>query len=324
MNLLSTLAIPIIRLRLTARADAPLSLPTYAGSLLRGAFGHALLALSPLPHQDGLPRALHSTCPYCQIFATPPLPVHGLQKFSQMPPSYVIEPPAGGAQRLQAGQTFAFHLVLIGKTLGFLPTIILAWERALLIGLTRHKTPVTLLRVQYENGNTIWAADQRHVQIPVPLPTLPTAPLLNQQVALDFISPLRIQQQGKPARASTLDARTLLVTLARRWQLLLDMHLGDAAPQQDFLALAEQATSIQLSSKLRWFEWGRFSQRQQQEMKLGGLMGSLQLKGQLTPFSDLLHLGQWLHVGKNVSFGLGGYHLSALPSSNFPVSNSTP
>ena len=61
--------LPVARLRLTARAEAPLLLPAYAGSMLRGAFGHALLALSPLPHEDGKPCRLQATCPYCQLFA---------------------------------------------------------------------------------------------------------------------------------------------------------------------------------------------------------------------------------------------------------------
>ena len=50
-------------------------------------------------------------------------------------------------------------------------------------------------------------------------------------------------------------------------------------------------------------------QRQQQEMQLGGLLGSVQLQGDLAPFAQLLHLGQWLHVGKNATMGLGGYRL---------------
>jgi len=45
-------------------------------------------------------------------------------------------------------------------------------------------------------------------------------------------------------------------------------------------------------------------------MKLGGLLGQLHLQGDLAPFTQLLHLGQWLHVGKNASFGLGGYRLN--------------
>ena len=300
--------LPITRLHLTVRADAPLDLPPYAGSMLRGAFGHALLALAPLPHRDGQPCALHASCPYCQVFATPPLPAHSLQKFSAMPQPYVIEPPEGGAQRLQAGQTFTFGLVLIGKAHAHLPTLLQAWERALHTGLGVQQTPCTLLNVQGENSPKC-LLDKRN-PLSIQEQTLPATPALGQHATLHLTSPLRLQVQGKPAKAGQLTARQLLITLARRWQLLLDVHLGPAAPQQDFAQLVTQAEGIALDAQaLRWFDWGRFSQHQQQEMKFGGLMGHLHLQGDLAPFAELLHLGQWLHVGKNASFGLGGYQL---------------
>ncbi|WP_420177189.1 CRISPR system precrRNA processing endoribonuclease RAMP protein Cas6 [Kerstersia gyiorum] len=302
--------LPIARVRLTARAEAPLQLPVYTGSMLRGAFGHALLALSSLPHMQDQPCALQAVCPYCQIFATPPLPAHSLQKFSQMPHAYVIEPPFEGARSLQAGDTFRFSLVLIGKALGFLPTIVVAWERALRTGLNKQRVPCQLLTVTHENGNVLWTMQDRRIMPIANTTPLPPAQTLKQQATLHLASPLRLQKNGKPARSHTLDARTLLITLARRWQLLLDIHLGSSAPQQDFSTLAALATTIQLEAEnLRWFDWGRFSQRQQKEMKFGGLMGTLSLHGNLQPFSELLHIGQWLHVGKNTSFGLGGYRI---------------
>ncbi len=129
---------------------------------------------------------------------------------------------------------------------------------------------------------------------------------------LHFHTPLRLQVQGKPAHAGQLTARDLLIALARRHQLLRDVHLGAGAPQHDFKALAAQAQAIELHAQdLRWFDWGRYSQRQQQEMQLGGLLGAVTLRGDLAPFAELLHLGQWLHVGKNATMGLGGYRLMA-------------
>lgn len=303
--------LPIARLHLTARAEAPLSLPPYAGSMLRGAWGHALLALAPLPHTSGQPCALHATCPYCQVFAPPALPAHGLQKFSQMPAPYVIAPPTGGARRLAPGDTFTFSLVLIGQALAHLPALLLAWERALRTGLGVQHSRCTLVEVVHENG--LQSLLYKRKQLSFLPPPLPAAPALRHHATLHLTSPLRLQQQGKPAKAHTLDARTLLVTLARRWQLLQDVALGADAPQQDFAQLSAQASAITLHGEgLRWFDWGRFSQHQQQEMQWGGLLGSVHLEGDLSPFAPLLHLGQWLHVGKNASFGLGGYRLGAL------------
>lgn len=330
--------LPLTRLHLTARADAPLQLPPYAGSMLRGAWGHALLALSPLPHSDDKPCALHASCPYCQLFAAPPLPGHSLQKFSHMPQPYVIEPPVGGAQRLAAGQTFGFHLVLIGKALALRPIVEQAWQRALRTGLGANHAPCTLLEIKDRKGLCPLPAKRESrlnlispragVEAPHPslspegrgtsvAPDLLPLPLgegrgegYSHTATLHFHTPLRLQVQGKPARADQLTARDLLVALARRSQLLADVHLGAAAPQYDFTALVEQAQAIELQAgDLHWFDWGRYSQRQQQEMQLGGLLGYITLRGDLTPFADLLHLGQWLHVGKNATMGLGGYRL---------------
>ena len=307
--------LPIARLHLTVRAEGPLQLPPYAGSMLRGAFGHALLALSPLPHTDGKPCALHASCPYCQLFAAPPLPAHSLQKFSHMPQPYVIEPPTGGAQQLQAGQSFGFGLVLIGKAIGLLPVVLQAWQRALRTGLGQGHTPCTLLEVI--NKNDLQPLPAKREQLSNLDTSLPPAPALGTQATLHFHTPLRLQVQGKPVRAAQLTARDLLIALARRSQLLSDVHLGAAAPQQDFAALSTLAAAIELHPQdLRWFDWGRYSQRQQQEMQLGGLLGSVQLRGDLAPFAELLHQGQWLHVGKNATMGLGGYRLEAVKSSS--------
>ena len=334
------LTLPILRLHLTARAEAPLQLPPYAGSTLRGAFGHALLALSPLPHVDGTPCALHASCPYCQLFAAPPLPGHSLQKFSHMPQPYVIEPPLGGAQRVQAGQSFGFHLVLIGKALPLRPIVEQAWQRALRTGLGANHASCTLLEIQDEKGLhplhdkceqlSNWNGSAHIETAPHPslspegrgrsaAPDLLPLPLgegggegTPTTATLHFHTPLRLQVQGKPARASQLSARDLLIALARRHQLLRDVHLGAGAPQHDFQTLTAQAQAIELHAQdLRWFDWGRYSQRQQQEMQLGGLLGSIALRGDLAPFAELLHLGQWLHVGKNATMGLGGYRLMA-------------
>ena len=301
----------IARLHLTVRAEGPLQLPPYAGSMLRGAFGHALLALSPLPHTDGKPCALHASCPYCQLFAAPPLPAHSLQKFSHMPQPYVIEPPTGGAQQLQAGQSFGFGLVLIGKALGLLPTVLQAWQRALRTGLGPQHTPCTLVDIYDENGTQ--RLSNKREQLSNLSTTLPPAPALGTQATLHFCTPLRLQVQGKPVRAGQLTARDLLIALARRHQLLCDVHLGAAAPQYDFKTLVEQVQAVALQAQdLHWFDWGRYSQRQKQEMQLGGLLGAVTLHGDLAPFAELLHFGQWLHVGKNASFGLGGYRLQGL------------
>lgn len=151
---MSTSTLPIARLRLTVRADAQLHLPAYAGSMLRGAWGHGLLALSPLPHSTGQLCALHTRCAYCQVFAPVPSQAHQLQKFSQLPAPYVVEPPALEEKTLQPGQTFSFGLVLMGQAWQHLPHLLHAWQIALRQGLgsgDREKaSPCSLLELALE------------------------------------------------------------------------------------------------------------------------------------------------------------------------------
>jgi CRISPR/Cas system endoribonuclease Cas6 (RAMP superfamily) len=40
-------------------------------------------------------------------------------------------------------------------------------------------------------------------------------------------------------------------------------------------------------------------------MKLGGLVGTMTLAGDLSPFTPLLRAAEILHVGKGATFGLG-------------------
>lgn len=310
--------LPVVRLHLSVQVHGPLQLPAYAGSMLRGAWGHALLRLAPLPHAPGQPCALQAGCPYCQVFAPQPLAGHSLQKFSQMPAPYVVEPPAPAPGEpwqplaLRAGEGFDFSLVLMGRALRHWPSLLLAWQQALQKGLGTQHTTCTLLAVRQEGvAEPLWQDGQAGPSAQPVLPAPAVGPSLGTAAILHLLSPLRLQQQGQPLRQHQLRAYTLLMALARRHQLLQDVCWGPQAPQHDFARLKQQAEGVQIDAReLRWFDWGRYSSSQQQSMKLGGLLGPLHLEGDLAPFSHLLHLGQWLHVGKETTFGLGAYRLA--------------
>lgn len=301
--------LPVRRYWFSATAEQPLLLPAYAGSMLRGAFGHALRRLACMtrkPECQGCP--LLATCPYPMIFETPPLPEHPLQKFSQMPNPYVIEPPLGGNRRREPGEGFDFAMVLMGDAISQLPLIIMAWERALQQGLGKARVRCRLEQVHQEGDDTpVYRTGQPSIRPHQPAPCDPFAPPDNS-LDLHFCTPLRLQKQGKRVGRRELDARTLLLTLARRYQLLCDGHRPGLITQ-DFAQLSKLAETIRLEQDLHWHDWTRYSNRQQQEMQFGGLVGHIRLHGNLDAFTPLLHLGQWLHLGKNATFGLGQYHL---------------
>ncbi|GAB4484050.1 MAG: CRISPR system precrRNA processing endoribonuclease RAMP protein Cas6 [Burkholderiaceae bacterium] len=304
--------LPIARYRFHFRMRAPLRLPEYAGSLLRGQFGSALRRTACITRARtcaGCP--LLATCPYPAIFETPAPPEHRLQKFSAVPNPYVIEPPPLDTREVAAGETLTFGMVLIGQALQRLPLVVYALQRALREGLGKERAPGDLVDIEWEGADgveSVWdvAAGRVHAhEAALPVPAFDGA----AHATLTIATPLRLQDNGRPLRPQELSPRKLIMALVRRAELVLEFHadrpgLGAQAP-----ALARHAESLQDERDLRWHDWSRYSSRQRQSMTLGGVLGTWTLRGELGPVLPWLWLGQWLHVGKNATMGLGGYTL---------------
>jgi hypothetical protein len=327
------ISIPIARYRFTARLRQSLRLPDYAGSLLRGLFGAALRHLACMTRQStcgGCP--VQASCPYTRIFEPmPPPDGHKLQAFNAIPSAYVVEPPppvttrtsAGSPHpaRYDAGQELVFHMVLAGAALDQLALVIYAWQRALAHGLTKSRSEADLTQVEWIDSagapQPIWNANQPRIAEHPACLQLPAAPATSA-LQLRIHTPMRLQHQGHPIKPADLHPKTLLTALARRIALVLEFHAGQ--PQWGALVSGISAQAQQLSGKrdLHWFDWTRYSSRQRQEMTLGGVLGHWTLRGPAEALATAwpwLWLGQWLHVGKNASFGMGGYTLETLEES---------
>jgi len=301
---------PAARYRLEFTTEQPIHLPEYAGSALRGAFGHALRQLACVTRQPHCAECpLYRSCAYPAIFETPPPLAYARRKVSNVPLPFVVEPPPWGERAHAAGSLLHFSTVLIGPALAQLPMVLMAWRRALQLGLGPQQGTARLERVFVE-GQTepiLSAAApgvRPHAQL-LPLPPPGPAPGC---VTLVFDTPLRLQIGGHLLGVGELTAQHLLRALLRRVAELVELQLG-ASLDIDFAALSAHASTISGESQLAWRDWTRQSNRQQQRMVLGGVVGRWTLQGDLAPFWPLLHLGQWLHVGKNTTFGLGRYRI---------------
>jgi hypothetical protein len=346
---------PLARYRFTARVQQPLTLPDYAGSLLRGQFGAALRHVACMTRQPTCPGCpLIQSCLYTRIFESPPPPKgsHALQDFSQIPNPYIIEPPTPGARVLDADDDLVFHLVLVGHATQQLALIIFALQRALHQGLTHQRVPVDLLQVDLVDaaGGTqpVWMIEQQTLRdhlAEVSLDDIKTIadsayPIRargqnDHEVTLTIQTPLRLQQQGRPLGIGQLTPHALIATLVRRVALLMDFHAGPGRPTgpgssspipvspvgaavstgtwgKAARAVSHLAGQLTDRQELHWFDWIRYSSRQQQSMTLGGVLGRWTLQGDTDTLAQIrpwLWLGQWLHVGKNATMGLGQYQL---------------
>lgn len=291
---------PAHRIRIDSVATRRIDWPHFAGSMLRGAFGHSLRRASCVTGAsscDGC--AVRLNCPYSIVFE--PLPPAQTSVITHAantatPPAYVIEPPPLGARAMTSGETLSFHIVLIGPALKHQVIVLHALSAAL--G-TLTDMPGAL---QMTTHNVIDA------------PT-GNASNIGDEATLTFSTPLRVQRNGNPIRSGNqLTSRDVLMSAVKRVANVCETLLGASTADITFRTLADTAAMVEMTHTLEWHELARHSSRQQQRIPLSGLIGAVQLRGELAPFAPYLHLGQWLHIGKETAFGLGQYRVeSPLP-----------
>lgn len=300
---------PIARYYFTFKVITPIRMPEYAGSTLRGVFGWALRKTACMTRMDNCSTCpLKQTCPYTSLFEPIPPTIHTLQKFSTIPSPYVIEPNIWGKRIYYPGETFSFSMVLIGRAIQQLALIAFSWQRAFAQEVA-HGT-AQLINIQYENDTqrkNIYDIEQKILlshkpQLMIKKPN-------TSSITLSIYTPLRLQENGHALPPNKLTTRRLLVALFRRINLLQEFYMGNTL-KIDTNFMIEQIKQVTGKHQLKWKDWTRYSNRQQQKMQLGGVVGKWKLEKISSSLMEYLVLGQWLHIGKNASFGLGGYILS--------------
>lgn len=299
---------PLARYKFVFKVERPIELPDYAGSAFRGAFGRALRKTACMTRMtDCSACPLRSTCAYTSVFETPAPAEHTLQSFSKVPNPYVIEAPLGGRKHLDVGDRLEFSVVLFGDALQKLALIVYAMQRAFSYEVCRGKAALQCVCLEAEGrSELIYEPGAESIKPHAQRLTL-TAPLGEADKTLRFVTPLRLQNNGKIYGAKDIEPLPFLTALVRRIGLLAEFH-GDK-PNLDYHALREAAFAVESSHALSWQNWKRYSSRQQKSMYLGGLVGTWTLSRVPEALQIFLELGSYLHVGKNATFGLGCYEI---------------
>lgn len=303
-----SICLDMARYRFEFRTTAPILLPEYSGSTIRGAFGRSLRRIGCMTRQDDCKHCpLYRSCPYTAVFETPPPQEHSLQKFSQIPNAYVIEPPNWGRRVCSVGEPLIFDLVLFGKARHHLALIVFALQKAFSYEVGHGRAEfVRLSKVDVHEETVILEAGMERI-IEHDICTMVAVPN-GGAVQVNILTPLRLQCNGVPLGPEKLTARSFLMAVARRVALISEFQVGVRLPL-DFHLLPEEANGINMHWSLGWKDWTRYSSRQQQKMSLGGVVGSLIFEELPLEFRLLLTAGTMTHVGKNASFGLGGIRL---------------
>jgi len=304
-------------------------LPSYKGSTLRGGFGYAFRrVVCAIKSKDCTGCLLKEKCVYSYIFETPPPPdTKIMRKYTSAPHPFVIEPPMQRRRGYKPGDEITFGLTLIGRAIDYLPYFIYTFDELGRIGIGKGKAKYELKTVKtiptlakggrgdLETSATVYDSETKTLKTFTP-ELLPISfnpsgsPLesFHSHLTLSFETPARIVYNGH--LTLDLEFHILIRNLLRRLSLLSYFHCGGEPSEWDFKGIIKRAEEVKvLERDLRWYEWERYSGRQDTRMKMGGFTGKITFTGDTELFMDLIRAGEVLHVGKGTSFGLGRYEI---------------
>lgn len=293
-----------------------LILPTYKGSLLRGAFGHALRKM--VCTCNGLHNDEHSAnekhepdCVYGYIFEGN-VSIDAVMQRGEVPRPIVMVPPLEKKQEYFPGETFSLTITLFGDSISYLPYLFNVLESMGENGLGKGRQHAGLRQVfRQDIHGEVWPIYDRRKRIlntdETEFRAIDIVQQLNyrsDRLNVYFETPTRIQQMGQ--NVVTPEFHLIVRNLIRRLTSLLYFYHGQYRMEIDFKQVFRDAETVSLlHNETSWYDWERYSNRQKERMKLGGIIGKAVYEGTWQPFYLLVKLAEWIHVGKNPMFGLG-------------------
>ena len=290
-------------------------LPPYKGGIFRGAFGFAFRkVVCPVLKNECSSCMLKKQCLYTTLFEPQP-PVHfkDLPKFKSAPPPYILNPPLTSKQVFHSRETMEFDMVLTGKAIEAIPYIVYAFHELGKYGIGKERGKYEIVAVYAQRQDSdIKIYDGESQTLNICSDKNEFSPVSEDEhrtlLTLEFITPLRLKNKGKLVHNLTFPI--FFKRLGSRISLLQTFY-GTGTTSFDLNLLNKKAQDIEICEyNLHWYEWSRYSGRQKTDMNLGGLKGTIKIKGELGQLMPLIRFGELFNAGQGTSFGLGRYILS--------------
>lgn len=313
----------LARFRFTVCAKDHIRFPAYKGAVFRGGFGYAFKKIVCVVKGKPCDNCmLKQKCIYAYIFETPPPEDAAmLRLYPKVPHPFVIEPPADEKLLYTPGESFPFNLILIGRAIEYLPYFIYTFTELGKqgVGKGRGKYDLTLVEGTGIDDESVPIYNGQDQILTNQFPVIDSRQLQhhngssdNDTLHISLKTPVRLRFNGHIT--DILEFHVLVRNLLRRISSLSYFHCEERL-EVDFKGLIEKASTIrQIHSDLHWYDWNRYSTRQEQWMSLGGVLGTVTYEGNNSEFIPFLKLGEFIHIGKGTSFGLGRYEI--MKSSN--------
>ncbi|HHH47746.1 MAG TPA: CRISPR system precrRNA processing endoribonuclease RAMP protein Cas6 [Gammaproteobacteria bacterium] len=304
----------LCRIRLTLEFESGGRLARYPGSAIRGLLGHGLRKTLCVTRQSTCNNCpLLTNCGYARFFESPAIGKNSSGRYSAMPHPWVLDLTHPTPRRVEAGDQLQFGITLLGEAANNLPWIVLALDHAGTLGFGGDRATFRLTRIEQESlpGNGRWQEIDRHAlpRFDIDNDSLAPAPPAPDHVTISLQTPLRLKHHGKLVKAADFGMAIFLRALRLRLRELGRLY-ASPAESATLPEIPDDTEAALIDRRVTWQDWTRWSNRQKTHMQLGGLIGEIDvdlslLEGWWPP----LWQGQWLHMGKQTSMGLGQYRL---------------
>lgn len=297
------------------KAEEEIRLPFFRENALRTALGLSLrrMVCSNVMRDNCSGCRIEGLCAYSKLFSLPDVQVR-TAKGSILP--YVAFFAPDTPQELPPGALFRLHLRLFGSGVSYFPYFFLAFEDIGWRGLGLRRSNGKRGRFALEDvvallpGEKTMPVFSRHFRVEsgdVSSFSLGSYvdPRNVGRLRVKLLSPLRVKHRNRLARQ--LDFHVLFRAVLRRISGLYFLAAGRQLDldYQSLLGLAKRVETVE--EDLRWFDYRRYSTTQQSDMRLGGLIGEVVYRGEITPLYPFVKAGELLGVGKGLTFGFGRY-----------------
>jgi hypothetical protein len=290
-------------------------LPSFPGSMLRGALGHALKKIvCTIKKQSCENCLLNKQCLYSKIFENKKSNNPSIN-LASIPHPYMIEWEPEISKKYNAGESFIFSLILFGEYIEMLPYFVYAIDHMGQGGIggknEQGQRATMYLDKVYYHKNVIYNKEDRTLPDSTPFQSILIdenhlkSELAINQIKINLITPLRLKEKGKFTR--DIDFPIFIRAIIRRlesiWNCYSDCSLD--IDKDQIMPLARTIKTI--NKELLWQTQKRYSNRQSTAMNMDGIVGKITFEGNLKRFVPFIKASEFLHIGKATSFGLGKY-----------------
>ena len=277
----------------------PLQLPYYKGSTFRGLFGRTLKKIACVTGLSGCENCLlRHQCAYAYIFET------FNQRDERVVHPFVFEPPLTEQRYFPPGSNLSLNLILFGRVLQYLPILVYTFKEMGRQGIGTNRGKFELSKVS-TNRYIVFDKDEQIVRTDFKPQNLFVTPLQSaEHLRIHFVTPTALKSGGRIK--NEIDFLMLLRAIRRRIKSLSVYHNNQSMPDLEIDFEVAKKIIIR-SSSFAPFRWKRYSNRQKQKIDFSGVIGMLELEGDLTPFLPLLRMGEITHIGRGTVYGMGKY-----------------